>query len=354
MRGWSLCAAAISSLLFSLALSVAAYTQAGRVRASDSTEERVPLSQALKELETRTGVHVGSALKSDPPITLSPVTVGFWQALDAIANQAKARVSLYQREGQLALIEAPPDYQPQPMSYDGLFRIAVRRITASQDFETGTRRYLANLELAWQPDYRPLYVEMHSQSLSVEDDQGRSLSVPNEGGGRAAVQQPRAAELEVALPAIPRAVKRIGRLNGNLSVIGAATMLRFDFDRLDTAEAQHGDVKVKLRKVTTKGDPWTVQVELLYPSGGPRFESYQSWLLHNQIFLVNKDGKRNLPSTGHSIEELKNDWAVVTYYFSETKDRARGIPGEWKVEYWTPSRLVQTAVSFEFKDLPLP
>jgi hypothetical protein len=132
-------------------------------------------------------------------------------------------------------------------------------------------------------------------------------------------------------------------------------MLRFTFDALQEGQSQQQEgVSVKLRRVLTKSEPWTVQVELIYPPNGPRFESYQSWLLHNQMALVSKDGKKRLTATGHSIEQQRNDRAIVTYYFAETEAKPRRTPGDWKVECWTPSRLLQTQVSFEFKNLPLP
>jgi hypothetical protein len=317
-------------------------------------KENIPLTQALKELETQTGIAVGSALKNDPPLALNFTGLSFWQALDTIANQAKARVSLYQRDGQVVLVDAAPNQEPQPVSYDKLFRFTVRRITATEDFEAGIRRYVAHLALAWQPGFRPVFLETQSQSVTVEDDQARVLKPPSEGSSQYPVGQPRATEVEIPLPAFPRATGKIGLLKGSVTLTGAAKMLRFTFDAIAEGKMEQEGVMVKLRQVVTRSEPWTVQVELIYPPNGLRFESYENWLLHNEVFLVNKDGKRRFPATGHSIEELKSDRAVITYYFAETKDKARGMPGDWKLEYWTPSQLLQTRVSFTFKDLRLP
>ena len=161
-------------------------------------------------------------------------------------------------------------------------------------------------------------------------------------------------EVEISLPPFTRSETKIRRLKGLLLVIGASSMLRFTFDDLAIVKSTQEKVTVAIARLSVKGDPWTLQVELTYPPGGPRFESYQSWLTQNQIALVSKDGKRRLAPSGQSVDRLTDAGAVVTYYFAESREQPRGKPADWRLEYVTPAPLREVQVPYEFKEVPLP
>src|SRR5436309_898561 len=61
--------------------------------------------------------------------------------------------------------------------------------------------------------------------------------------------------------------------------------------RMDDAkkvqEQSKDGVKVRLVKLIPDDDPWDVGLQLVYPKGGPAFESFQSWLVNNDIYLEN-------------------------------------------------------------------
>src|ERR1700722_8462773 len=133
--------------------------------------DKVSPKQALAELTRQTGVTVEDRLAGPgETFPLAPPKSSFWPALDAIARSARARVDLYPRDGPLALVPRPAGYADPPVSYSGLVRTSVKRITASRHFDTGASAYSVALEVAWEPTLEPLLLETSPRTLTVRDD----------------------------------------------------------------------------------------------------------------------------------------------------------------------------------------
>src|SRR5438309_10703811 len=97
------------------------------------------LSQALKELASQTGNSVEDRRREKEEIKslkLDLKNATFWQALDAIAKAADARISLYERDGKIALLDGP--YQVAPVSYSGLFRIGIKELHVHHFLDSDT------------------------------------------------------------------------------------------------------------------------------------------------------------------------------------------------------------------------
>jgi hypothetical protein len=325
-------------------------------RAVTIQEKGIPLSKALKLFAEQTGVGVLPA-EDDPKINLSLNKVSFWKALDEIAKEADMRVYPYLREGKLSLMKG---YREVPTSYSGPFRVVLKRVTMTRDLETDAHFGAATVEVAWPPPFQAFLMETQPSNYVVQDDAGTNLNLPRFGKGHAPVFGRNAVTLDsIPLPAPGRGVKNFGLIKGNLSVIGSAKMLSFVFDEIKKGKefTQEG-VTAKLDDVDAKpkSDLWAVQVHLKYPPSGVKLESFQvqSWLVGNQAFLVKRNqrlGHANVESS-----EAPADQALITYRFAEDDDAKvkLGTPAEWKLEYRTPSPVVEVAIPFEFKDVPLP
>ncbi len=315
----------------------------------------ITLSKALAELARQTGNTVGDYRRerSDPGFKLDVKGVPFWQALEAIARSADVRISLYQLDGKIALVNGP--YREVPVSFHGLFRVAVKHVAGFRDLETGAHFYVARLELAWEPRFRPFLVQTNPESLVVEDDKGHRLKVPEEDKAQVSAAGKNALEVEVHLPAPPRTARALTLFKGTFSVVGPSKMLAFRFDKLakGAKKTQEG-ITVTLSDLTTEEDRWTVRVALDYPAGGPEFESFQSWLVYNQIHLEKKGGTTFPANGGFATVTQESNRAEVDYNFVEDGKRKLGKPEDWGVVYRTPGRIVQVAVPFAFKDVPLP
>jgi hypothetical protein len=328
--------------------------------------QMVSVPTALADLGKQTGIVVEDRrkTKSAGAFKLDLKDVTFWQALDGIARAANARLSLYERDGVVALVDGPGIDVPGRLSYDGVFRVALRRMTAVHDLETGSRSLTASVEIAWEPHVRPFLLSTAIGSLAVKDEHNASLPAGAEGNSPVPVQGRVATTIDLRLPAAARSVTRLALVRGAFQVVAAGKMLTFTFGTLDALErgdsprviAQEG-VTAKATKLKLADDVWTVEMALEYPPGGPRFESFQSWLVDNEASLIATEGDRRYPNNGgYANEGTSERRAVLSYSFIDDKQKglARGKPGDWKLAYRTPGVIAEVPIRFEFKDVPLP
>jgi hypothetical protein len=326
--------------------------------------EALPLSKALDALAQQTGLRVEDRLgKPGLTVRLNPHPFSFWQALDRIAEAAGARVDL-QPSGPIALVPPPPKWHRPLLSYDGPFRFALKGVRASLDLEGGASHYAASVQAAWEPSLLPLFLETRPQGLRLIDDKGNALSGPDAGSSVAPVDGRTSLTFDIALPSLPRSAARIRLLEGTLTAVVPSKMLTFTFPTLDRLEKAPADaaeraqtqdgVGCRLGKVVLAKDRWTLQVSLDLPAGGKRLESYQSWVVNNEMWLEGKDGKTRLPSSDYFLNSASSRRAVLTYHFRDKGRKARGKPEDWRVVYRTPASVVEVPVKFSFKDVPLP
>jgi hypothetical protein len=332
-------------------------------------EKGISLSKALAELTRQTGNKVEDRRENkadDPELKLDLNKVSFWQALDAIAKEADVKVSLYERDGVLAVVNGP--HVVPVASYNGMFRVIVKRLVAVQDFEGDNHFCNTQLELSWEPRFQPLFLEVKPESLTVQDEKGFELKAPEEQQtGKIPVNQRNGIEAIIRTEAPKRAIGKIGLLKGSLAIIGPSKMLSFTFDKLTSTEPEKGKpakeeqkqtrdgVTVKIRQFLVEPELWTLGIYLEYPPESADFESFESWLVSNQIQLVSKDGKRRMRENGgYEIDDQSGHQANMTYRFIDDDKTKLGKPEDWKLVYQTPGTVVRIPVEFEFKDLTLP
>ncbi len=325
----------------------------------------VPLSEALKELAKQTGITVMDKRRdrdADPRLDLDFNKTTFWEAVDDIATKADLRVYLYDRSGQVALMDGP--HQDLPVSHSGVFRIAVKRLTAVRDLDSEAHYWILNLEIAWEPRFQPLFLDTPMDDLVVQDAKGVTLKNLPTGSGRTPVARPLVTEAQVRVEAPERPTDKIGLLKGGFTVVGPSKMLTFTFDNLapidrrkpeQTLKQTKEGVTVNLRELKVEPELWTFGFLLEYPADGPEFESFESWLVNNKIFLVKKNGKEQFAENGgYEIDEQAGHKATLNYRFIEDNTLTLGKPADWKLIYRTPGTIIKMPVKFEFKDLPVP
>jgi hypothetical protein len=330
----------------------------------------ISLRKALEEIARQTGnpVEDRRRVKEDQSLRLDLNKATFWQAVDAIARAADARVSLYEKDALVALTDGP--HVKVPTSYSGIFRVTVMRIVLARSLETDHHVCTAYLEVAWEPRFQPLMLEIHKEALVVQDDKGRTIDVPDSGQGMLPIGQRLAKDVQIQFAAPRRSAASLGLLKGAITVVGPGKILTFRFDKLARIEkredartqTQEG-VTVSLRELrpeAEEGDAiWTVGLLLEYPSDGPKLESFQSWIVNNQIYLEKGKGgaKQKLePNLGYETDESTDTKAIVRYRFGDepSKKLLLGKFSDWNLVYHTPGKITSIEVPFEFKDLPLP
>jgi hypothetical protein len=326
---------------------------------------RTSLRDALAALTAQTGVRIEDQTEQgDKSISLTCKDLFFWQAIDSIAEASGASVYLYPRSGRITLVKRPKGHSPPPTNYDGYFRCSLKRTMSSLEIETGQRRCVLSIEVAWEPDLQPLFLEVRPQDVRLVDDRGQVVHVPPEGSSIAPVDGRTSLVTDVLLPGLPRSAQRIGELSGRFHVIAPTKMLTFVFPSLDAlAKAAAEDdvrrqeqknVQCRINKVDLARDHWSIRVILDYPPGNKELESYQSWVVNNEMVLVSEDGKRRLPATDYVLEAASTRRALLTYHFRDKDKQLRGKPEEWRLTYRTPAAILEWPVRFSFKDVPLP
>ncbi len=317
----------------------------------------LPLSQALAELAKQTGNKVDDRRgnKDSVKVNLDLKQATFWHALDTIAREADLRVALYESDGKIALKDGP--FREQAVSYSGIFRTAAKRVQAVRDLYTDAHYYQVSLEVAWEPSFRPFFIETRPDSVVLTDDKNHKLPPVDLPAGRDPVAGC-ATVVDLRLPAVPRTSARLGMLKGQLGLLGPSKWLTFTFDEVKAEEQTKEGVTAKLKPAKLDADLWTLEVTLEYPANGPSFESFESWLVYNEMYLQKKDAsEQHFPNNGgYETGNSSGTRASLSYHFVDdpNKKLARGKPEDWKVVYRTPGQFIEVPVSFEFKDLPLP
>ncbi len=335
-------------------------------------DAELTLSQALTELEKQTGIKVEDRRESDDPkmkLKLNKVT--FWQALDVIARESDAVVNYYQGSKGLGLEKRPEGYVNPPVAYDGIFRATVRRITAQRRLDLENSNYLADVEIAWEPRFRPFRLDLVPDEFTIQDDKSRKVALPDNGrGGDEPRKDSRAVSsryyvlFDVPLGSLDRSSAKLGLLKLPIKFVGPTRMQTFAFDKSlaeikkdpKTGEMTQEGVTVKVSNLELAKDHWTALMSLEYPADGPQFESFESWLIFNEMSLKNDKGDTFPNNGGYVIEGTAGNRASVSYHFIDSKkDKlTRGEPSDWKPVYKVPGLIVEVSASFEFKDVPTP
>lgn len=326
------------------------------------TKRGLSLADALTTFKDQTGIEIRDmrVVKSSQQLNLNLERTPFWQALDALARQADARVSVYQPDGKVALVGGPN--RELPVSYDGIFRIQVRRLVLFRDLDTGIDTCTIHLETAWEPWFRPFYFEA-GPSIAGYSVGRKPVTATTPSQGKESVIGRLAVETRLRIAAPPRAVAKIDTLKGSFKVVGPSKMLAFQFENLkadpkgaNPRTMKQEGVTVKLVRVERQPDRWSFDLSIENPPGGPAFESYQSWLDNNEILLHKGEGKarqvlRHKPEDEESLENLTATRAAIRYHFRPA--RQEKLDG-WNLTYTTPGRIVEATAEYSFRDLPLP
>jgi hypothetical protein len=332
--------------------------------------DSILLSKALAELTRQTGNEVQDRrqAKEDMLLKLHFKDDTFWEALDAIAKAADARVSVFQKDGVVALVDGP--FQVLPVSYDGLFRVTLKRIAITHVLEADTRMCQFSLEVAWEPRFQAAFIDSQATDLEAEDDKGRTVEVPAPSPGQSSVNRRNAVEIQVRTAAPLRSAASLKVLKGKFTITGPSETLTFAFDKLakidkkaDQRTKTQKGVSVTLQELRSEGGEgdriWTVGLLLEYPANGPKFESFQSWLAGTEIHLVrDQNGKKQqlAPNLGYETDDQSENKAIIRYRFGDEPDKniSLGAFADWTLLYKTPGGMLVLPVPFEFKDVQLP
>ena len=243
-------------------------------------------------------------------------------------------------------------------AHSGHFRLVARGAARMVDFVqpgTGTTRQ-ARLELGWETGIDPLLIPSVWEEVVLGS--ATNLEVSEKKAG--ALKEPDAdASVTVNLPSIGQ-----GGLPGgwNLRIKGRAVVAtgvrELDLGHWpDAAELvrrgpvqalKEGDFSCSLLQATRNGRRISLRVRVVREASGPELESYQSWMVLNRLWLVDRLGELVRP-TGQVLELQDGVQAEITYHLVlpvGTENRPRVI------RYRTLTGIREEKLSFELKGLP--
>jgi hypothetical protein len=321
--------------------------------------DKMPLSEALKKLHEQGGVVVEDKRgDDDPALSLNLKDVPFWQAVDAVTDAAGAQLLFYPRNMRVALEPRPAKAAPQPVSYAGPYRIALKRVTNFHDFETDTTACVGALEVSWEPQALPLLLERTQPKVTARaGKEERTLPAEGSSWANAAVDGRFTTTLDVRFPAMPRDAKKFDRVEGAVQVIAPTRMAHLDLGPLAKPKVMdtNADITCRVNEVKLDADRWQVKITVDTPRGSSELLSTDqiggAWILNNQLALVSADGKKRLLPTTWVLGNDPVNKALITYHFTGA---GRGNAADWTITYRTPSELKKMSVPFVFKDVKLP
>lgn len=323
-----------------------------KLKKSDAT-----LGELAVELSRASGVPIvvePALLKAKCPAAFAGVPL--WEALEHIATQTNSRIVLVERGHKVRM--EPRGVSKTVAATSGAFRVVVDQVVGRALLGHGLTLYEVNLDIHWEPRYTVFRIDSNPKITRATDDRGTLLTSKP---GAVRVQPDGAVSTsKVSLGGLTRDSKQIAVLAGEFRVTATPRMLAFKFADLTAKLPQtqtQEQVTVALKRFINDETAWVVELELTYPPGQPTFESFEAevWLRHNRPQLVSPGGGKTFDADSYEYS-ITDDSAggrkvLATYGF---KGVANPLARGWSLVYETPAPLIEFAVPFELRAIPLP
>ena len=182
-------------------------------------------------------------------------------------------------------------------SYSGPFRFEPVRIVASRDLRASASGALTlAVEVAWEPRLRPIGLKQRMADVTARDEDGKTLAVDDPKTEVEAIMpsDATAVELDLSLALPPRRVKEIASFRGSLRAMVPGKIETFRFSDLLTAknvEKRIAGATVTLEQVRKNNGLWEVRMHVRFDDAGNSLESFRGWILQNDAYLEDPQGK---------------------------------------------------------------
>ncbi|WP_439627254.1 hypothetical protein [Gemmata sp.] len=278
--------------------------------------------------------------------------VPFWDALEAVADQSKSRLTV--RDGGRTVVLAPRPGPREVSAVSGAFRIVPRTVTGRLLLDQGTAVHEIDLDVHWEPRARVYRIDSAPRITRAEDDRGTVLTA--EAAGSRHYPTGSLTDLKVRITGLTRDSKQIATLAGEFRATAAERMLAVPFKNLAAKYPivqNEGGVSVALRSFEKVGGLWEAQLELTYPEGHPAFESFeeQKWLRDTRLRLIDPKAAAFEPDNDDVTAAGRR--VSATYRF-KLPAAANPLEQGWSLVCDTPGPLTEVTVPFVLKNVPLP
>jgi hypothetical protein len=319
------------------------------------------IEEVIKEISEQTGNALVLAKSTDAENTQLPMlkidwrNVTFWGAVLRLEDNGWL-VRFDPQSGDL-IVSRAGSLPLKVTANREAFRIRVAPLT-QKTIGDGELLLQTRVSIECEPRLRPLFLNYASDDLSLKlksktaasFDAGAKIELPLGVSGREAVFQPRFLAEHAAETA---------DLNGKVSMLLAAAERPIEFLRLGEATGvarRRGGVTVVVSSVRfdEKDDRHSarVQIRVSYDLGTNAFESHQTWVFHNRVWLTAKSGATDAERTApKSFDTLfQNESGVgIEYVFSDLKQDPKGM----SFVYLAPTQLIRVPVELNIAGLPI-
>jgi hypothetical protein len=164
----------------------AAGEDVGRASLVTLKADALPFSKVLAMLADQSGNSIVDYRQqfghvvTDPPVTIDLVQKPFWQAFDAVLDQAG--LAVYPYGGEIRVVGKAEGQVPRAAaaSYAGPFRLEPIEMLAQRDLRLPASRSLrVMVEIAWEPRLRPIFFRQRMADVAVVDDHGMPVELQN-------------------------------------------------------------------------------------------------------------------------------------------------------------------------------
>jgi hypothetical protein len=244
--------------------------------------------------------------------------------------------------------------------YTGIFRLEGVRFEAVRDLRNESMASLKFfMEVSWEPRLQPFALLQSPGEISAIGSDGETIAVGGEETEPEALVRggTSSAELEIPMALPKRGVEKIGQVKGKLLALVPGPIHEFRFADLPVSaknaaaqriEQRQAGATVIIDQVRKNNEAWEVSVRVKFEGPTTALESHRSWILENEAYFEDADGKRI--EAGGIEQSLQSKDEVGINYFFDLKDGPKGLA----FVYRTPIVVLELPVEYEFRDLRLP
>ncbi len=315
----------------------------------------------LAEIQKQTGNTIADLPRAadaaipDPEIAVNFDKTPFWTALDSVLDQAQLSIYPYGQPGALQIVPRGPNDLPRTgrAAIQGPMRIEPVSVLAKRELRSSSPPALqVSLEVAWEPRLQPIAVKQRMADLKVLDSSGGSLAAEDPQAEKEAFPRlgSSAVEMDIALAMPAQPLKEIASLTGSLRamMLGKVETFRFVDLLKGKQEKRIAAATVALDEVRKNGDSWEVFVRLRFDDAGDALESHRNWVLQNEAYLEDADGKPIQPDSMETTLRTKNEIGVG-YVFALPE-----LPKNLAFVYKTPGMVVTKDFPYKVRGVKMP
>ena len=232
-----------------------------------------------------------------------------------------------------------------------MFRVAVKQVNPRIDFDTGKTFTEVTLEVHWEPRFPVFRIDSQPTITALGDDAG---SKPTVVAARAKTPPTGFTHTTtIRIEGVPREAKQTDPAGTSPSPPARRCCRSYSRTwrarspwSASPAAAQDSKVTAVLKRFEKANELWEAEVEVTYPSAGPEFESFESWVTENRAGWSPRTSRPRRPTVSTGRPAGGCPACTGSACSRDPEGVVAGVR--------TPAPLVEFPVRFDLTDIPLP